>query len=112
MEQKEKNKKGKIIQILVGSITFIIAYFAVQQFFKKDIEIELRNAASELNKQTPMQIDQFSKLDSVSNRGKTNFIYYFTLIDLEKSEVNLDTVNKYIKPNIIENIKANHIACI
>jgi hypothetical protein len=69
------------------------------------LETELKNAALELNKQTPMQIDEYSRLDSASTKGKTNFIYHYTLFDLEKSEVNLDTVNKYIRPSIIENVK-------
>ena len=48
---------------------------------------------------------KFSRLDSVSAKGKTSFIYYYTLINAEKLEVNLDTVNKYIRPNIIKNVK-------
>ena len=52
-----------------------------------------------------MKIDDYIRLDSASTRGKTNFIYHYTLIDIEKSEVNLDTVNKYIRPDIINNVK-------
>ncbi|UOY05510.1 hypothetical protein L0P88_16335 [Muricauda sp. SCSIO 64092] len=105
MNKEEKSKKGKVIGAIVGTIAFALSYYGVQQLFKKDLESELKNAALELNKQTPMQIDQFSRLDSASTKGKTNFIYHYTLFDLEKSEVNLDTVNKYIRPNLIENIK-------
>lgn len=107
MNKEEKSKKAKAIGIIVGMVAFVISYYGVQQLFKKDLESELKNAALELNKQTPIQVDQFSRLDSASTRGKTNFIYYYSLFDLEKSEVNLDTVNKYIRPNLIENIKNN-----
>lgn len=103
--KKEKSKKGKIVGIVVGMIAFALSYYGVQQLFKTDLEAELKNTALELNKQTPMQVDEFSRLDSASTKGKTNFIYYYTLFDLEKSEVNLDTVNKYIRPNLIDNIK-------
>jgi hypothetical protein len=58
-----------------------------------------------MNKQTPMQIDEYTRLDSVSAIGKTNFIYYYSLIGVDKTEVNLDTLNKYLKPSLIENIK-------
>ncbi|BFP42241.1 hypothetical protein FGF1_30860 [Flavobacteriaceae bacterium GF1] len=105
MNKEEKSKKGKAIGAIVGTIAFALSYFGVQQLFKKDLESELKNAALELNKQAPIQIDQFSRLDSASTKGKTNFIYHYTLFDLEKFEVNLDTVNKYIRPNLIENIK-------
>lgn len=105
MNQKDKSKKGKAIGIIVGMIAFALSYYGVQQLFKKDLESELKNAALELNKLTPMQIDEYTRLDSASTKGKTNFIYYYTLFDLEKSEVNLDTVNKYLRPSIIENVK-------
>lgn len=105
MSKKEKTRKGKAVVMIVGMIAFALSYYGVQQLFKEDLESELKNAALELNKQTPMPIDQFSRLDSASTKGKTNFIYHYTLFDLEKSEVNIDTVNKYIRPNIIENVK-------
>ncbi len=105
MNKENKSKKGKTIGIVVGMLAFVLSYLGVQQLFKKDLETELKNAALELNKQTPMQIDEYSRLDSASTKGKTNFIYHYTLFDLEKSEVNLDTVNKYIRPSIIENVK-------
>tara|TARA_B100000809_G_C14776202_1_gene401277 strand:+ start:70 stop:507 length:438 start_codon:yes stop_codon:yes gene_type:complete len=107
MNKENKSKKGKTIGIIVGMIFFALTYYGSQQLFKKDLESELKNAALELNKLTPIKVDQFSRLDSASTIGKTNFIYYYTLIGLEESEVNLDTVNKYIRPNIIENVKNN-----
>ncbi|MBA6154289.1 hypothetical protein [Gelidibacter maritimus] len=105
MDQNKSTKKGKIIGIIVGIIAFAISFYVVQQFFKSDLELELKKVVTEMNKQGPKQIDQFTRLDSVSSLGKTNLIYYYTLIDMAKSEVNLDTVNKYVRPEIIENIK-------
>lgn len=105
MEQNKPTKKGKLMGMIVGAIAFAISFYVVQQFFKSDLELDLKKVATEFNKKGPQQIDQFTRLDSVSSIGKTNFIYYYTLIDMEKSEVNLDTVNKYVRPSIIENIK-------
>jgi hypothetical protein len=105
MNQDKKNTKGNTIGIVVGIIVFAITSYGVQQLFKNDLETELKKAATELNKKAPLNIDQFTRLDSSSTKGKTNFIYYYTLFDMEKSEVNLDTVNKYIRPGIIENVK-------
>lgn len=105
MEQNKPTKKGKLMGMIVGAIAFAISFYVVQQFFKSDLELDLKKVATEFNKKGPQQIDQFTRLDSVSSIGKTNFVYYYTLIDMEKSEVNLDTVNKYVRPSIIENIK-------
>lgn len=107
MEPEKEQSKGKTVGIVVGVIAAVSSYFIVQQFFRQDVESELKKAVVEINKQTPMSIDAYTRLDSVASKGKTNFIYYYTLIDLEKSEVNLDTVNKYIRPSIIENIKSS-----
>lgn len=105
MNIEQKSNKGKLVGIIVGSITFALAYYGTQQLFKKDLESDLKKAAAEVNKQTPMQVDQFTRLDSASTIGKSKFIYYYTLIGIEKSEVNLDTVAKYVRPTIIENVK-------
>lgn len=105
MKEKQPIKKGKIVGMLVGMIAFALSYYGVQQLFKKDLASELEDAASTLNKQVPMQVDQYTRLDSAASKGKTNFMYYYTLLELKKSEVNLDTVNKYLKPGIIENVK-------
>ena len=107
-EQNQSIKKRKIIGIIIGIIAFAISYFGVQQlFFKHNLESELINVAKELNKQTPVQVDQYSRLDSVSAIGKTNFRYHYTLFNLNKTDVNLDTVNKYIRTGLIENVKNN-----
>ena len=105
MTEDLPKKKSNIVGITVGVIAFFITFYAVKQLFKKDIATELKNVAIEMNKQTPIAIDQYTRLDSASSKGKTNFIYHYTLLDMAKSEVNIDTANKYIRPNIIENVK-------
>lgn len=102
-----KDKKGTVVGSMVGLVVFALSFYGVQQFFKPDMAAELKELSVELNKQTPMQIDEFVRLDSASSKGETNFIYHYTLVAAEKQEVNLDTVNKYIRTGIIENVK-NH----
>lgn len=107
-EQNQSTKIGKTVGIILGIIAAVFSYYTSQKFFiKNDIESELKKVAVELNKKTPMEVDEYSRLDSVSTIGKTNFIYNYTLFGLNKAEVNLDTVNKYIRPSLIENIKNN-----
>ncbi len=107
MDKKTKNnKKATSAGIIAGSIASVVSYYGVQQlFFKTDVETVLKKAATELNKQLPMNVDEYSRLDSASAEGESCFNYFYTLVDLEKSEVNLDTVNKYIRTGIIENVK-------
>lgn len=104
---KEGTKKGNILGFAVGAIAFALAFYGVQQLFKPDMEKELKKVAVEINKQSPIQVDHLTRLDSASSKGKTNLIYYYTLLETERSEVNFDTVNKYIRSGIIENLKIN-----
>ncbi|PIF06699.1 MAG: hypothetical protein CSA36_00445 [Draconibacterium sp.] len=105
MDTIEKpNKKAKIIGALAYTAAFIIAFYGVQQLFRPNMEKKLAKAALEVNKQTPIQIDEYTRLDSASSIGKTKFVYYYTL-SMNSEEVNRDTINKYIRPGIIENVK-------
>ncbi|QNM85378.1 hypothetical protein H9W90_14500 [Polaribacter pectinis] len=108
MNQEEKAKKNsKTLGVIIGMIAFAIAFMGVKYLFKNDITLELKKGAIELNKLSPQQVDDYTRLDSAASIGKTNFIYYYTLLSLEKSEVNLDTVNKYLRPEIIKGVKEN-----
>lgn len=102
---RQGSKKGTLVGFGVGAIFFALFFFGAQQLFKPDLEAELKEVALELNKQTPMQIDEYIRLDSAASKGKTNLTYYYTLFDMEKAEVNLDTVHKYMRPAVIDNVK-------
>lgn len=52
-------------------------------------------------------VDQNTRLDNVAAFPNNIFQYNYTLVNLEKSEVNIDTVKKYLEPNIINNVKTN-----
>lgn len=102
-----ESKKATMVGLGVGAVFFMLFFYGAQQLFKPDMEAELKEVALDLNKQTPMLIDEYVRLDSAGSKGKTNIIYYYTLFDMEKSEVDLDTMNKYIRPGIIENVKTH-----
>ncbi|MFV0378824.1 MAG: hypothetical protein ACK5JD_16160 [Mangrovibacterium sp.] len=105
---KEKITKAQLTGRVAGAVVFVLTSYGVQQlFFKKDMEKELKKVVLEVNKNVPMAVDEYTQLDSASSIGKANLTYYFSLFDLDKSEVNLDTVNKYLRPSIIENVKNN-----
>ncbi|TNJ45668.1 hypothetical protein KFZ70_10710 [Tamlana fucoidanivorans] len=101
----KKANKTLLFRIVFSITAFAIGFFGVTYLLKDDLADKLQQAATELNKQTPLEIDQYTRLDSASSIAKTNFIYHYTLKDLKKSEVNLKEVENYIKPNVIENVK-------
>lgn len=110
MEQTNNtNKRKQMIGIVVGIITFGLAYVAVQQLFFKPASFDkaMMEAASELNKTCPIMIDQDTRLDNAVALPGHVFQYNCTLVNLSKSEINIDTLRKYVAPGIINNIKTN-----
>ena len=110
MEQTDdKNKRKKTIGIIVGMVAFGLAYFGVQQIFFKapTFDKAMMQAASELNKTCPIMVDQDTRLDNAVALPDNIFQYNYTLVNLDKSEVNLDTVKKYIEPGLINTVKTN-----
>ena len=111
--QQEKSSRfdswKKISGSIVGIILFGLSYFAVQQIFFKPPSFDkvMMQAASELNKTCPVMIDQYTRLDNALALPGNSLQYNYTLVDLTKAEVNLDTVKKYLEPSIINNIKTN-----
>ena len=104
-----KSKKDIIIQSISFAATFGIAFFAVQYFFfdNKNLEDQLADAAREVNNISPKMVDEYSRLDSASAVSDQVFKYHYTLVNMSKQEVNTDTVEKYIRPGIIENVTSS-----
>ncbi|NOT73759.1 MAG: hypothetical protein HOP08_02440 [Cyclobacteriaceae bacterium] len=110
MDQTDnKGNSKKVIGIIVGIAAFALSYFAVQQiFFKKaGLDKALMEAASEINKACPVMIDKDTRLDNAVAMPGNIFQYNYTLINLDKSEVNVDTVKKYIEPGLINGVRTS-----
>jgi len=52
-----------------------------------------------------MMVDEYTQLDSAAALGETKLAYYYTLKDIEKSQIEKDSVEKYIKESIIEDLR-------
>ena len=110
MEQADStNKRKKTIGTVVGIVVFGLSYFAVQQLFFKPVSFDkaMMQAASELNKTCPIMVDRDTRLDNAVALPDNIFQYNYTLVNLDKSEVNIDTVKKYFEPGLINNVKTN-----
>jgi len=110
MEQTEEQKpKKKILGIVITVVAFVIAYFAGQQLFNKTPSFDkvLMQTASEINKTCPISIDQYTRLDNTVALPGNIFQYNYTMVTLDKSEVNADTLKAKLEPGIVNNIKTN-----
>jgi len=104
-----KANKNKVRNSILGILFGALAYFAVQHFLFREPSIDkvFMNAASELNKTCPIMIDQETRLDNAVAMPNKSFQYNYTLINLNKSEISIDTVKKYLEPSIINNVRTN-----
>jgi hypothetical protein len=110
MEPADKSaQKKKMLGMVFGIIAFGIASFAVQTLFFKapTFDKAMMKAASELNKTCPIMVDSDTRLDNAVAMPNNTFQYNYTLVNLEKGEVNIDTVRKYIEPSIVNNVRTN-----
>ncbi|PKL85317.1 MAG: hypothetical protein CVV22_08615 [Ignavibacteriae bacterium HGW-Ignavibacteriae-1] len=108
--QTHKSGSSKIILGLVlGLIAFGLTSWAVQQIFfaPPSFDKVMMAAASELNKSCPMMVDQYTRLDNTIAMPNNSFQYNYTLVDIDRANVNLDTMRKYVEPSIINNVKTN-----
>ena len=102
-------KRKRLLGIAVGLIAASITYWAVQNYFfgVPSYDKAMMQVASELNKTCPIMVDEYTQLDNAVALPNNTFQYNYTLVDLLKEEVNIDTVKKYIEPAILNNVRSN-----
>lgn len=107
--KKTNEKSKKIVGIVAGVIAFGLTYYGVQQLFLKPPSIDkvMMQAASELNKTCPIMIDPYTRLDNAIAMPDNSFQYNYTMVNVGKSEVNIDTIKKSNEPRIINNVKTD-----
>ena len=104
---KKNVDKKKLIGGIVGSAMFAVFFFLAQQLFTPSFDKIMVKTASEINKTCPFMVDEYTRLDNTVAMPNNTFQYNYTLVDIAKEEINLDTVRKYIEPSLINNVKTN-----
>ena len=108
-KKEGRNKKNQLLGSVVGIVITGLTYFAVQQIFFKAPSFDkmMMMEASEFNKTCPIMIDQLTRLDNAIAMPNKTFQYNYTLIGIDKSQVIIDTLKKYLEPGILNNVKTN-----
>ena len=103
------DKRKKTREFIIGAIFFGISYFAVQQLFFKEPSIDkvLMNTASEINKTCPSMVDEYTRLDNAVALPNNTFQYNYSIINNDKTEINLDTAKKYVEPVLLNRVKTD-----
>ncbi len=100
-------KKTRVAYSFFGLIVLAVLYYVTNQmvFKPRSTKKQMQLIVDVVNEECPCIVDQFSSLDSAHVVSAKKIDYYKTLYMLGKEEINFDSVNKYIKPDIIEKTK-------
>jgi len=106
---KKRKRRNLMIGVAAAIIAIGIGYTVVQlvakPFFTGKV---LTVAVNEVNKKCPVMIDEYTRLDSATALDNHSMMYSYTLVQMELSEVNPDTIKKYLYPQVVENVKSNN----
>lgn len=110
-EQIESNNAGtskKFPRVILFSI-IVVLLLLLRFAYAEDPPFEpvLKQAASEVNKTCPQNIDSQTILDSVSVHENKTFRYNYTLTDLEKDSIDVEMFVLSVEPLMLNNAKTN-----
>lgn len=107
-EETDKTK-NKRVQLIVGLIVGLVVAFAVQQYFtrKSLLDKQLMEMASELYKSFPMMLDRDTRIDNAVAMPNNVFQYTYSLVNMEKGEVETTALKNFLIPISTNNYKTH-----
>jgi hypothetical protein len=108
-KKNNKNFKSQFFGVIVGMLAAALGGYLAQQVFFKTPAFDkvLMATASEINKTCPIMVDQYTRLENALALPNKTFQYNYTIIGIDRSQISIDTLEKYVKPGIINNIRTN-----
>ena len=110
---KPKKKRHPILIVIIV-VFFWAAFFGgytllnpTLDALNPSVDAELEKVAADMNRGCPFQVDEITVLVNVKALPNKTIQYNYKLNDLTKTEINLDTVKKYVFPNLLKNAKEN-----
>lgn len=103
-ESRRKNMIGVIVGVVGLAVILTVGYFVMQGPLKEGI---LAGMAEKTNQSCPMMLDNETRLDNVEALSGNSLQYNYTLVNIDRGEINTDALMKALEPNILENIKSN-----
>jgi hypothetical protein len=106
---EKTSKKRNIIISIIGLITFGFLFFIIQYFSseKPTFDKVMIEYANEINKTCPSKVDEDIRLDNTMAMPNNKFKYNYTLINLEKQNIDSNEIKDLLEPTLINNIKSS-----
>lgn len=102
-------KQGKWLPLIVGAMAFVVCFFAAQWLFTDSVSFAktLEATALEISKNCPLMVDEGTRLDSAEALEGNALQYNYTLVGLEKEDMDIEAMKTYMKPILARNYKSN-----
>ena len=106
---EKTSKKRNIIISIIGLIAFGFLFFIIQYFSseKPTFDKVMIEYANEINKTCPSKVDEDIRLDNTMAMPNNKFKYNYTLINLEKQNIDSNEIKDLLEPTLINNIKSS-----
>jgi ribosomal protein L37E len=105
IEKKKKLSTASIFGLIFG----VVVCFAIQHFFFKapSLDKEMMKYASEFNKSCPIMIDAETRLDNIVSISSNTVLYNYSLINMDKTDIDTVMMKSMLEPNMINLVKTN-----
>lgn len=107
--RKKPKRNNQLLSRIVFAVAFITCFFAAQYFFfgSASVDKNLMKVASQINESCPFMVDSETRLDNAVVLPKKVFQYYYTLVNVDKNEVDPSEMKKGVEPRIANMVKTN-----
>jgi len=111
MNQSTTPKKTNLWTIAIGAalgaaVSVFVANM-VGRAMQPSVESEIVKLCSDLNAQCPIIADKDTRLDSLAPGVGKNYSYNYTLVNMEKSTIDVDALKSKLEPLVTNRIKSS-----
>ena len=102
-------KKTIFIAVIVALIAGGACLFYCL-YNQSHVKKEMLVVAATVNKSAPIEINDFVLIDSAAVLSSRLFLYYCTMWQVEKEDISVGTIERYLFPEIIKEAKGDLMA--
>ena len=101
-KEKKKQPIGTIIGVVIG---VLFSLFLTGNYFAPSIDSKLVDFSTNFNKNCPMNIDQFTRIDNTIVLPNKTIQYNYTIIGTSKENVDLTIFEETVFPRLLQTVK-------
>ena len=77
---------------------------------RNEVKKEMLTVVATVNKSAPIEINDFVLIDSAAVLGNNMFLYYCSMWTIEKKDISVGTIERYMLPEILREARGDLMA--